>query len=78
MLCFCVRIKKWVPSSLVQLELLRWDGRCSPRAGKVNVGLCTTGRDQDLQLEGRSPAMLVPGSLSSCPPAGVQVPFRTF
>lgn len=49
---FLCQDKKWVPSSLVQLELLRWDGRCAPRAVKVDMGLCTMGHDQDLQVEG--------------------------
>lgn len=80
---FLCQNKKWVPSSLVQLELLRWDS--SPRAVKVNVGLCTMGHGQDLQVEGTAPAVLVPGtglpvwagSLSSCPPRDVKMPFRT-
>lgn len=77
---FLCQNKKWVPSSLVQLELLRWD-----RSVKVNMGLCAMGHGQDLQVEGRAPAVLVPGtwlpmwagSLSSCPPRDVKMPFRT-
>lgn len=77
--------KKWAPSSLVQLELLWWDRRCSPRAVKVNMGLCMVGHGQDLQVEGRAPAVLIPGtwlpvlagSLSSYPPTSVKMSFRT-
>lgn len=58
---FLCQNKKWVAIFLVQLELLRWDSRHSPRAVKVNMGLCVMGHDQDLQVEGRAPAVLVPG-----------------
>lgn len=69
----------------MQLELLWWDSRRSPRAVKVNMGLCMMGHNEDLQVEGRAPAVLVPrtglpvwaGSLSCCPPTGVKMPFRT-
>lgn len=82
---FLCQNRKWIPSSPVELELLRWDSRHSPRAVKVNMGLCMKGHSQDLQVEGRALAVLIlgtrlpvwAGSLSSCSPTGVKVPFRT-
>ena len=54
---FLCRNKKWFPSSFVRLGQ-----HCSPGTMRVNLGLCVMGHGPDPWVEGRAPALLVPGT----------------